>query len=73
MDRVRSIVVRAMFLLAFAVAGLAVFERLITFGGYTILRGSYSAGRLFEFAGLIVLLVISLLLREIKHLLASKS
>jgi hypothetical protein len=58
---------RVLFLVAFLLAGLAVWEKLLNAVGFTVLRG-YAPSRLLEYAGVAVLFVIALQLREIKEL-----
>ncbi len=58
---------RALFVAAFALAALAVLEKLVNFFGFTIvLLGGYSPSRVLELAALALLFVIALQLREIK-------
>jgi len=66
MKGVTSIVSRLFFLAAFALAGLAVWEKLANVLGYTVLRNAYNPGRLLEFSAVVLLFVIALQLREIK-------
>jgi hypothetical protein len=68
-----SLINRALFLGAFALAGLAVLEKLANLLGYTVLQGSYEPSRLLEFAGVALLFVFALLLREIRTALQSES
>ena len=65
--KLNSLVSRVLFALAFGMLGLAVLELVVTFAGYTILRGSYAPGRLIEFSGIFVVFVIALLLRQIRE------
>ena len=65
MDKLTSLISRVLFLLAFALAGIAVWEKLANFLGQTLLRG-YAASRLLEFAAVALLFVIALQLREAK-------
>ena len=58
---------RVLFLVAFLLAGLAVWEKLLNAFGFTVLRG-YAASRLLEYAAVAVLFVIALQLREMKEL-----
>jgi hypothetical protein len=69
MNRVSSIMSRVLFALAFALAGLAVWEKLTNLLGYrlTFLLG-YTPSRLLELAVVALLFVIALQLRELKHL-----
>ena len=66
MKGITSLVSRLLFLAAFALAGLAVWERLAHVWGYTLLRDLYTPARLLEFSVVILLFVIALQLREIK-------
>jgi len=56
---------------AFAAAGLlfavAVLEKVANLAGYTVIGQSYSPGRLVEFAAIMVMFVIALLLRDIRN------
>ncbi len=72
MNKLNSLVCRVLFVVAFIFAGLAVLEKVANFAGYTVVRG-YAPGRLLEFAAIILLFVIALLLREIRHGGAAKT
>lgn len=63
-DKLTSFFNRLFFTAAFALLGLAVLERLAEWFGYTILRNTYSSGRLLEYAAIMLLFVIALLLRQ---------
>ncbi len=61
---------RALFVAAFALACLAVLEKLVNFFGFTlVLMGGYTPSRMLELAAVALLFVIALLLREIKKAL----
>jgi hypothetical protein len=62
-----SLISRILFGTAFVLFGVAIVERLVNLGGYTILSRHYTPGRLLEFAALILLFVIALLLRSIRE------
>jgi hypothetical protein len=64
--------VRVLFLIAFGLAALAALEKLVNLAGYTILR-VYTPSRFIEFAVVVLLFVIALILRDIRHALTSKS
>ena len=66
-----SVVSRVLFVGSFVLAGLAVWEKLANFFGYTVLR-SYTPGRLLEFAAIALFFVIALQMREIKVSLKEK-
>ena len=57
---------RAFFLGAFLLLVVAVAEKAANVGGYTIIGQAYAPGRLVEFAAILLLFVITLLLREIR-------
>jgi hypothetical protein len=66
-DQWTSITCRLLFGAASILVGVAVAERLVKFAGYTILGATgYPAGRLLEFAVVLVVFVIGLLLRQIR-------
>ena len=65
--KLSSVTSRVLFLVAFLLAGLAVWERLLNAFGFTVLRG-HAPSRLLEYAGVAVLFVIALQLREMKGL-----
>ncbi len=60
-----SLISRALFVLAFLLAGVAIWEKLANFAGMTLLR-IYSPSRLLELAVVSLLFVIALQLRELK-------
>ena len=62
-----SLVCRVFFAAAFLLFGLSVLDKVLALAGTNILGGSYTAGRLFEFATLLMIFVIALLLREIRQ------
>jgi hypothetical protein len=66
LDKLASLVCRTLFVIAFLLLALAVLERLAIHYGYTVLGSSYGAGRLLEFAGILLLFVIALLLRQVR-------
>ena len=72
MRTLTSLICRVLFLVSFVLAGLALWEKLANLAGYTVLRSSMGAGRLLEIAGISLLFVIALVLREISHSLRAK-
>ncbi len=72
MKSLTSLVCRILFVVSFALAGLAVWEKLANFVGYTILRTEFAPGRLLEISAMNLLFVVALLLREIAHSLKGK-
>ena len=72
MQQLTSIICRVLFVVAFLLAALGVWERLIRVFGYTIFRGTYEPWRLLEFSAVILLFVMALQLREIRMSLRAK-
>lgn len=67
MDRLSSITSRILFLVAFALAGLAAWEKLANMVGLSLtFLGGYVPSRLLEIAVVALLFVIALQLREMK-------
>jgi len=66
MEKLLSLVLRVMFLGAFVLLGIAMFEQGSNLLGYTLLRGNYSSGRMMELAAVLLVFVITLLLRQIR-------
>jgi len=64
--KLSSFMSRVLFLVAFFLAGVAIWERLANVLGFTMLRG-YAPSRLLDYAGVAVLFVIALQVREIKE------
>ena len=67
--KIYSVVCRIFFATAFLLFALSVLDKLLTLAGNNLLGGLYTAGRLFEFATLLMIFVIALLLREIREAL----
>ena len=73
MDKYTNLITRVLFVAAFVFAGLATLERLLNVVGGTVgLRRIYDPGRVLEFCAVMLLFVIALVLRDIKHHLATK-
>jgi hypothetical protein len=69
MNQLSRLASRALFLAAFVLAGLAVWEKLANhFGRTLVFLSGYVPSRLLELAAVALLFVIALQLREIKHL-----
>jgi hypothetical protein len=66
-DRWTSTVSRVFFFASFLLLVIAIVDRLLNFFGYTILSGGYTSGRVLEFAGLMLVVVIALQLRQIRE------
>jgi hypothetical protein len=71
-DRMMSMLSRVLFLTSFALLAIAVLERFVNTFGYTILGTSYTPGRMLEFAGIMLLFVIAILLRQAREELRRK-
>ena len=65
-DKLMSMVSRVFFFGAFVLLALAVFEALARLFAYTVLRGTYTSGRLLELAGILLIFVIAILLRQVR-------
>ncbi|HEU4724715.1 MAG TPA: hypothetical protein VFU59_05380 [Candidatus Eisenbacteria bacterium] len=63
---------RVLFFAAFLLLAVAILERLVNYFGFTILGASYTPGRMLEFAGIMLLFVIALLMRQTREELRSK-
>ncbi len=74
MKTLMSLVCRVLFLVAFLMAALALWEKVANLAGFTVLgvRDSIGAGRLLEISGITLLFVIALQLRELAHALKAK-
>jgi hypothetical protein len=66
LPRLVSLTSRVLFIFAFLLAALAVWEKLVNAMGLTLLRGAYFPWRLLEFAAVCLLFVIALQLRELR-------
>ena len=66
MDTLTSLLSRVFFVLAFVLLGISILEGLVNIGGYTILRGTYTAGRLLELAALLLVFVLAVVLRQVR-------
>jgi len=67
LDKLNSLVCRVFFAAAALLAAVAVLERVVNFAGYTILRGSYTPGRMLELAAILSIFVMVLLLRQVRE------
>ena len=66
MEKILALIYRVAFVMALAVAALGVAEGFAQLMGQTITHGAYSAGRLFELSGILMVFVIAFLLRDIR-------
>ena len=69
MEKFISFISRLFFLASFVLVAVAVFDRALNLFGYTILPGGYTAGRMLEFAAIMLIVVITVLLRQIRETL----
>lgn len=67
-----SAISRLLFIGAFLLAGLAIWEKVANILHLTLLRNLYNPWRILEFAAIILLFLIALQLREIRLSLGSK-
>jgi hypothetical protein len=61
-----SLISRAFFVAAFVLLALSVLEAVAHQMGYTILRNSFLPGRLLEYAAILLVFVVAILLRQIR-------
>ena len=73
MEKILSATMRTLFIVAFGMLVIAVCEVLANAFGYTITRGTYTAGRLLELATPFLIFVVALLLRQIREQLKGSS
>jgi hypothetical protein len=66
-DNLSSLVSRLFFTIAFVLLGLAVLEKALNLGGYTLSWARTDPSRLLEFATIMLVFVMTLLLREIRE------
>ena len=67
LDNLNSLISRLFFFMAFLLLAGAVVERAANTFGYTILRETYTAGRLLEFSVVLLIFVIALLMRQVRE------
>ena len=72
MTQIPSLLTRGLFILAFVMAGIAVWEKLANYFGYTVIGTAVNPSRMLEFAGIALLFVLALLLRDIRHAVMAK-
>src|SRR5262249_1470955 len=72
MGEYMSLINRILFVSSLVLGGLAAWEKIANLFGYTVLQGMYEPWRLMDFAGLALLYVIALQLREIRYALVPK-
>jgi len=65
MNGMMALAARVFFLVAFGLLGLSVLEFAVRVFGYTILRG-WQPGRLLEYAVILLIFVMAILLRQIR-------
>ena len=66
MTMIYHLFARLFFFLALGILSVAIIEIFLNFLDYTILRGTYSAGRLIELSAALLVFVIIVLLRQIR-------
>ena len=71
-DKITHYFSRIFFFVALGLLGIAILDWLLRFFGYTLSWINYQPGRLMEFAGILVLFVIVLILRQIRELMKKK-
>ena len=73
LDKLSSFISRLFFLAAFVLIVLAIAEGAVNFFGYTIVGEAYRAGRLLEFAAVLLIFVVALTLRQLRDKIAKGS
>lgn len=66
-DKLNSLVCRVFFTLAFALLAISLLEVIAHEMGYTILRRSFDPSRLLEYAVILLVFVVAVLLRQIRQ------
>ena len=66
MTMIYHLFARLFFFLALGMLGIAIIEIVVNFFDYTILSGTYTAGRLIELSAALLIFVITVLLRQIR-------
>lgn len=72
-DKLTSFLNRVFFTAAFLMLAVSVLDRIFTWFGYTILGSAYTAGRMLEFAAIMLLFVMALLLRQTRDAVQRKA
>ncbi len=67
LDNLNSLISRLFFFMAFLLLACAVAEKTVNTFGYTILAGTYTAGRLLDFSVVLLIFVIALLMRQVRE------
>ena len=67
LDSLNSLMSRSSFAVALIAFGVAVVEKLFNLFGFTLLRGVYSPARLLDIGVVALVLVITLLLRQVRE------
>ena len=73
LEKLYSVTSRVFFGGSFLLVLIAVAEGAANVFGYTVLRDTYAPGRLLEFAGIAMIFVVVLLLRQIRESLRQTS
>lgn len=74
LDKLNSIACRVFFVVALLLLTISVLEKIMNFFDYTILRGTpYVPSRLLEYAIILVVFVLALLMRQVREELRKRS
>ena len=68
-DKISSVVSRIFFVCAFLLLSLAFLDKILGLVGWQLSQLPYEAGRLLEFAAILLIFVIALILRQMRELL----
>ncbi len=72
-DSLNSIAIRVFFIGSLVLLGLAAMEGIANVFGYTILRNTYTPGRIIEFSAVALMFVVALLLKQIRDYLRKEN
>jgi len=65
-ERLSSLTSRTFVIVALVLLVVAVLEKLCNFAGYTLLRGSFAPSQFLEYAVVLLVFVLALLLRQVR-------
>jgi hypothetical protein len=65
-ERISRLASRGFVIVSFVFLALSVLEKLCNIGGYTFLRGSVAPSQLLQYAVILLVFVIALLLRQVR-------
>ncbi len=66
-DKWSSAMSRIFFFASLLLVLIAIIDRFVNLFGYTVLGSSYTAGRILQFSGTLLIFVLAVLLREVRE------